>query len=383
MKISILSLVMLAGSWLHAASLNDVSILLPLPAPSEFSTLLAGSSAGVRGPLLPPAFFKHVPALIVENDNGTTYANTLRMVALRLDPCFVEGGVGAPCRRQIRMVWQPVVPAGTMMSTRDAAVHSFYEFDEATWKSLLLALKPLSSGQSSDPLQIHPVMKAEGLRGPFWSQLKEVLLRYCGANNLVRITSMTVLGNEQIWGFEGFDVRDANIVPLTIPRTGQQSQVVAMNKKIPDEFRGGIKPLPSEDPLLFKLLVNSVSAKQTYSENDLQTVMATVFDYQNPRIHTTASLDCVSCHITDSAHRWGRQNFSQWDWRNGFKNRYPNPWYRAEGLITPFRSNQFRAFGYFTNTPVISQRTFNETIEVMAALTQISSSRINRGVRRR
>lgn len=350
-----------------SASLNDYSILLPLPPVSDFSKLIAPDNLGKMGVLIPLTTFDALPKLVIQTDNRSIYKSNLRLIAVRLDPCFNEAVVKS-CQRQIRMVWQPVIFNNDKTITLDAAVHTFYQFDELSWNLVLQDWKNLASGQVSDPLQIHPVIKNETLNGPFYSQLQTLLLKYCGEKNLVRITAMAVRGSEQVWVFEGFDMVTQGALriakPISIPRVDSVSQLAVFNISMENNFFGGLNPVPRQDLNFFKLISNSKKAKQLLPEEDMKSIMSKVLDYENPAMHNTVSLDCVSCHLAQSARRWGEQNFSSWNWDVTFKDHYASPWFRPVKIAESFRSNQFRAFGYFTNQAVISQRVVNETIAV-------------------
>jgi hypothetical protein len=370
MKNILVASLLLASSFVGAASLNDYSILLPLPAESEVFLLLKPGDVGALGPLIPLEAFDRLPQLVPETQNRQTYLSTLRVVGIRLDPCFVEGSPVQACRRQVRLVWQPVLKMGSSMTTRDAAVHTFYEFDDLSWRALLQTWSSLSSGKPADRLQVHPVIQAETLRGFFWQKLKGLLLKNCGANNLVRITAMSIRGNERIWTFAGFDIHQKDIRPILIARVNTESQLVALDIGRPKDFFGAVKPQPREDLEFFSFLRDSALAKNTLTEPTMKTLIAKAFDYENPKVHSTATLDCVSCHMAENAHRWGQRNFPAWNWAADFKGRYPNPWWNPSTEKAPFQPSLFRAFGYFQREPVISQRAFNETIEVAKAFIQ-------------
>ena len=81
-------------------SLNDVSYLLPLPESIQNVQLLNPLSEGFGGPLLNSTYFESLPKLTAELDNATI-RNDLRLVAVRIDPCFPKP---APeiCQKQIR-----------------------------------------------------------------------------------------------------------------------------------------------------------------------------------------------------------------------------------------------------------------------------------------
>ena len=55
--------------------------------------------------------------------------------------------------------------------TQDAAIHLFYDLDEATWADVLARLAALKaiagSSTSGAPLGVHPTMQAQGLTGPY------------------------------------------------------------------------------------------------------------------------------------------------------------------------------------------------------------------------
>src|SRR4051812_12231257 len=95
----------LAWSW----DLNDISILVPLPAVGEESMMLHPTS----NELLPKAVFDKLQVLVI-NANPQDIYDRLMAVAIRIDPCFHEGS--SPCQHQVRMVWQPFVRAGPWMT---------------------------------------------------------------------------------------------------------------------------------------------------------------------------------------------------------------------------------------------------------------------------
>lgn len=352
-------------SW--GASLNDYSILIPLPEITDFEKLIRPDDHGEKGLLIPFNAFDPLPQLVVQTDNRMIYKNNLRLIAMRLDPCFSEV-VAEKCHRQIRLVWQPLIFGNDKTLTLDAAVHTFYEFDEMVWTSFLQEWKSLSSGQLSDPLQAHPVIKNEGFSGPFYLRLQQLLLQYCGEKNLVRITAMAVRGREQVWIFQGFNMVSQGALrlaqPISIPRVDSLSELAVFKVSVQSDFFGGLNPVPDGDSNFFRFVSNSQKAKQNLSEVDMKQIITIAFDYENPKVHNTASLDCVSCHLAQSVRRWGEQNFPLWNWQQDFKDHYASPWFRPIALSKGFQPNQFRAFGYFADQPVISQRVINETLAV-------------------
>jgi hypothetical protein len=181
-------------------SLSDISVLLPLPtAEQEKEQLLAVSTLGKGGVLVPKEAIEQLPPLLFGEDRVKRLAN-VHALAIRIDPCFVDGPPDAPCRQQIRLVWQPVVDAASgagpyKATTVDAAYHSFYDLEPHDFQLLIAELKaivPKDAQQNGRPLEVHPQIAAQGLQGDHWRKLKGVILKYAGQANLSRLTVMTV-----------------------------------------------------------------------------------------------------------------------------------------------------------------------------------------------
>lgn len=126
------------GFQAQAASLNDYSILLPLPHQDQLKLVLGPQSQGSRGVLLPTRLSKGLPALVPGfGDKDEIVAERVRVVAVRLDPCFFEGVGPIKCQAQIRMVWQPLLLDRRVPMTQDAALHTFYNLTDADRKSVV------------------------------------------------------------------------------------------------------------------------------------------------------------------------------------------------------------------------------------------------------
>lgn len=95
--------------------MNDVTIVYPLPHyPHETGHLISPETTGLGGTLLPEKYFQKLPAINQGESRHTTYRN-LRVVAVRIDPCFSFKG---ECLRQVRLVWQPIGKSFYGSSTR-------------------------------------------------------------------------------------------------------------------------------------------------------------------------------------------------------------------------------------------------------------------------
>lgn len=355
-------LVLLTGLSARALSLNDLTILLPLPQKSEFTQMLSPEDGGAQGPLLAKRTYQEVVQLVPEFPNHIIWRDSLRVIGVRIDPCFTEGHGPLECRRQIRLVWQPVIFTSEGTETRDAAIHSFYEFDEATFAQVWKDWQKLSSGSSTDPMQVHPVLKSQGYKGAYWKYLRALLLKYCGEKNLTRMTAMNVMAGEQMWIFAGFDIKNGEPEPIMIPRLRGRSQGVIQSSSQFQSFSGGMRPNPQEDPEFAQLVSDSSTTKKRFSEEQIKALMGKVHEYEHPAKHNPGTLDCASCHLANMSHQWGQLNFKNWDWNNEFKNiAFQSRWNLTNTTLGPVRTNQLRAFGYFAAWPALSQRVINET----------------------
>ena len=365
MKHLILCILLFFAPSAHSLSLNDLSVLLPLPRDlSERSLLLQPKDRGSFGDLIPMAIYKKLPQLLPESANSVPYRNSLRVIAIRIDPCFFEGVGPQACRHQIRLVWQPVVQDSTGVTTRDAAVHSFYEMNEVDFSRLWPQWRTLFSGLAADPLQVQPQLRKEGLHGPTWRALRDLVLKTCGAQNLVRVTTMALFSGEELWIFQGFDVVQGQVQEIKIPRIQETAQALVIGGPSFKAYTGIMAPSPEQDSQLASLVQNSFAFLKTRPEVEVKELMNRLYEYENPLKHNPGTLDCASCHVAQQALSWGQQNYSFWDWKNGFdKFSYKSTWNLEPSIPSVLKTNQLRAFGYFTNQPAISQRVINETAE--------------------
>lgn len=340
---------------------NDISLLLPLPKQGE-EVKMWGPESGDT--LLPGAVFTKLPDIVLDLDRGSVYKKALKVVAIRIDPCFREGN--EPCRRMIRFVWQPLVFEENRFTTLDAGIHTFYELSQGQWESFL---KELPAGAPGAKLGIHPQLAKEGYEGATWQKL-QVILKYCNPVTLVRATAMTVnpLGN--IWFFTGLDVKGTNTQPIQIARVNDSTQGFFANVSDLDspEFRVAMNPAPHDQPSFLRVLRDSVSARRM-PEADLLDATREALRLENPNLTDPGSVDCASCHSARLASAWAARSFPDWDWLNLFEREIFTEGgnaYLPAPKTTP--ANVLRMFGYFKDEPVITRRVEFETLQSLKGL---------------
>lgn len=350
----------LAGAKTHLG-LNDVSILLPLPTEEEDIGWLLTPQQG----LISAKNLSHLVPLI--SDDPVDRIRALKLVAFRIDPCFNESTPLA-CRRQLRLIFQPLSFYQNHIFTLDAAVHAFYDFDESAWSQLLTEwLDTVTDGSTQTPLQIHPVIKAQTLRGPLWQRYREILLKYCSDKNLTRLTQSTVDRFGMNWDFLGFDIAaDGSIAKIQIPRTKVTKQIFFSNGAGSDEFTAEIlPPMTKTDPSWAQFFESSArQPKQVQWE-----AVRRAFEFENPQKFDTANLDCVSCHMAQGVRLWAEVHFNDWVHDSTIvQNRFRSSRNLEQVAKPVFFTNRVRAFGYFMEEPNISSRVINESALTADAL---------------
>jgi hypothetical protein len=357
--------------------MNDATIVYPLPqSETDMSHVLGPQDQGPGGALLPQKYWQRIPPINQGESASRTYRN-LRVVAVRLDPCFRSRG---HCQPQVRFVWQPIdravygsaSPFG--LEAKDAAVHTFYALEPSIFRQFISEYDLLSrvspATGAAAPLQVHPVIRQQGLDGAFSQGLKQLLLKFCGEANLWRVTSMSSLVGGDKWEFSGFNIMNGEPVDIVIPRTGNATkQSFSVSLGSGRDYRDGrISPSPGGEDNLNALLRDSLMLG-TKDSSVLEILGESVARIENPDIHNPDSMDCVSCHSTQAA---GTLLFGRVPWLRSdqqvLKHAYRSVSPLQNMAATRGSPRVFRALGYFEKSPVLSRRVINETAAAVALL---------------
>lgn len=347
----------------------DVSILLPLPKTSqEIDLLLAPQSENSLGPLIAPRIIDELPVLVSREINEHIFKEKLKVIGIRIDPCFQEGAAPKACAQQIRLVWQPIVTKGDQILTVDAAIHTFYELTVEQWSEFVSSYESLlqtTSRSEQTELNIHPTIAYEGLKGNMWLSLKKLVLKNCGEKNISRITVMTLEGSDDQWTFSGFEVTEKSVNSMAIPKVFGNAQTFMAALVDSLDFMGTIMPINFSNLGLW-FIDNSKIAKDKFSEGEFQVWTEDLLRVENPRLHNPGTTDCMSCHLSTNILSWQERNFNSWDWSSikaaqGFTS--------SQNLFNVSVKNSptqhLRAFGYQDEVARFSQRVINETAVVL------------------
>ncbi len=344
--------------------LNDVSWLVPLS-----SSMLSLESTGARGALLPRALYDALPVLL-PNTTSEALHGDFRIVGIRVDPCFPTDAHNTGCLKQLRLVAQPVVFT-PLATTHDAALHLFYDLSEADWADVRATLRDLKAlaGRSTQgaPLDVHPVLRAQGLGGAYGAKLHALVTRLCGAQNLSRVAFMRLVQEDVAWRFGALDVVNGVLVADVIPRLNALTEQ-GVQEFGNTTFRSGeLQPEAAGDQLPVLL---SESELRLTDDRTLQRAVTSALRLENPGRSSPETADCGSCHVATRA------------LTNAKRQRQLDVSTHADAFVGASRFNlnrvdavgddprALRAFGYFGDKSALSQRTINESAEVAEALSR-------------
>lgn len=367
----------------HALNLsqNDMSVLMPLPKTLTEGGLLAPIDQGQYGELLPKALFDQLPPLLVRQP-GSLF-DSLRVVALRFDPCFPAMPPVNACTPQVRLVWQPLMEEVEnnvkFVSTIDVAVHTFYDLPSIEFTALIWRLEQLkaSSGRriEDEALTVNPTLRSFGLRSQYAKTLFATVMSSIGAKRMSRITFMQVdrlpdYSTGETWSFGGLDLSAGEPNgSIQIPRVGGTLHSFKGRTSNALYFDGETKPAPT-GPDTIGILITDSKVLAPKDELEIKSAAAAALRIENPKLHSAHTIDCVSCHLAFSARTWAIRHYPWMNLRSGaaFGDVYWSRRNLENTSQTLGNSNVLRGFGYIGNKPAVSQRVVNETAEAITKL---------------
>jgi hypothetical protein len=379
-----------------AVQLNDVSLLFPLPTTDDALAhdTLHASDVGAHGALLPEALYDAVGHVAGSSGNppiggvGDAAYGDLRVVAVRLDPCFAALAPdphGVDCKAQLRVVLQQVRNEGGVggsVAAFDSALHVFYRLTRAELLDVTRQIVALRQANTEGfvavdlgPLAPHPLMVAQGLHGAFASGVRALVLAHAGADNLTRITELSASSPGFAWSFKGFDVTSAVppvVVPMGIPTipgltaTFEQTFFSGFGADLEGQFN----PATSDADNFTSLA--SVTTSQGLSEADRLHAFDALVHVEHPARHSPDTIDCASCHLaTPVSFKVMQPKFAlaESSRPDAFvpDARFVNVAH-THATYDVTASFNVHAFSYVDTSPGINQRTINETAAIVAYL---------------
>lgn len=360
-------------SFSYSVGLNDVSYLLPLPKLSELDLSPAPNTIGEKGELLSYYKLTHIQPLLETSTNRELYP-ILKMVGVRIDPCFHEGLGPVQCLKQIRIVWQPVIRVKNGTSTSDVALHIFYKLTDSEFSQLTKRIKKLSTDFPFLPsqLSVNPILQKEGYNSLYAQELFSIIKQFCGSTNISRTTFMALNIGGNVWTFGGYDFTPNGLKVMVVPRVESANQFFSNSAmQNPTKFQGGMAPEPKGESI--HLLVKDSSRLSKLTEQQIKDGIKAAHRFENPLKHNAGTVDCMSCHLAQAARINTLSRVTQFDLSKvGLNEIYKSPFDLKNASPLQNQTNILRAFGYFNDKPIVSQRTINESAEVARMMNMIN-----------
>lgn len=232
---------------------------------------------------------------------------------------------------------------------------------------------------------MNPTIKAEGFNGPYYQELKKIIMDHIGP--AFKVTFRSSRRSDGLSGFAGWELP----INLNQPSTNQFALIPEYQAGQNEPFKnwqtylpftylqvknqlysmintvGGIPPFTTKN---FQPLIEDIDNASSISEREILEMIGRVYMVENPRIIPgVVQTECLSCHFAQQVRIVTskiRPNlpFEKFAERLVFKSLQ----YNLQNL-NPAQSNNFTiALGYAENTPLWSQRVINETADTLETL---------------
>jgi hypothetical protein len=352
----------------------DVTILYPLPAAGELGALLRPGDPGLGGALLTADVFDQgqVPELDWREPlpDDAARLTALRVVAIRVDPCpgtVVPPPAGAACAPELRLVFQSLKVNGTETSARDGAIHTFHAMSRTDFDAFVRALRDIRGERESDPpvpLDVHPLLGEQGPDGAYARRIRTLVLAHAGVSNLIRVTHFRRVSEPASsfpsvasWQFALREISAGAWQDRMIPTTAVTRQgVVTIVGGVWDAMVTPAVTTP-DDPTH---VLHASSDQRTQAFSALVRVL-------NPRVHSSQSIDCVSCHIAPDIALFVGGSLKVEDDPQHFQSSYSLDAIAKNGSEAAGFQN-LHMVSYSNRTLSLSSRTVNETAGVLEML---------------
>lgn len=338
--------------------LNDVSLLIPLPADPARPTLL-GVVDGERSLIAEDL----VASLVFANDiapkNGLPVRyRDFHVVAVRFDPCTraIEGACPDDADGRLRLVLQPMYTQRGATFAHDIALHALYPIPATELADVIDELRALAA-IAPVPVEAPLAVRTSVADPAYAARLRSLVRRYAVADQLAELT---VIGQQAgaaafAWRFGGVVRGERGFVARTIPNLGEhtaQHVLVAGGDTV-------YHVTPSVDlPAGFGLaLVGATFAAA--SAEDQRVALGALAELEHPLRHDADDTQCAGCHLaTFLASR--RAQVAGIELAT-LPNRYASRLDLRVDTIASTDPRVVRAFGWAGDKPAISQRVANDT----------------------
>lgn len=347
--------------------MNDVSILVPLPARLEAPTLAAMTGIAPGGELVPRDLFQR---LVVAPGDVMQAFERFHVVAVRFDLC--DRLTPEPCAAgldgRLRVVLQALeqnVAGG--VGARDVALHAFYPIPAQELGPVvddLRALAALQNAPLTAPLGVSPALASAGPeRGPYAMRLRTLIARYATSTGLTQLTlfSQHAVLQSLNWAFRGVKRQGNQFQDLLIPdlRVTEQRTLLAGESSYDTQ--------PAADVPAGLAVALAGGAFSAAPQSARLQALGALAEVSNPTRRTAETVQCAACHVATllTARRSSVAGVDP----AAVPGRYTST-YNLTNTSTTAVTNErsLRAFGWIFAQPAISQRVINETAQVLGEI---------------
>ncbi len=339
--------------------MNDVTMLLPLPATTSTPTLLAMADGG---DLVPRSLFTRVVS--TPGDVLDPY-EAFHVVAVRFDLCdrTQAGPCPAGADGRVRLVFQPMLPGMGRTQAADVALHAFFPIPAADLASVIGELRELAAIGGTDPAS--PLAVSTAITRPAYvTQLRALVLRYASATKLTRLTlfAQKAISASLNWAFRGVELRGTVYVDMMIPSIDVAQQVAILVGAVPSYE---VTPV-ADSPLGMTLALDGRLFTAAAAGPQRQAVGA-LAEALNPTLQGADTEQCVGCHVSTFllAHRAQIAGIDAATLPELFTSTYDLSIARG---MSATNDRSLRALGWLLDKPAISQRVANDTAQVLTEI---------------
>lgn len=350
----------------RALGMNDVSILVPLPA--DRATPVIAKLDHAAPSMLPVNL---VVSLAIASEigpkggRGDVAYDDFHVVAIRFDPC-ARDHLG-PCTSgedgRLRLILQPLYLLSDKVAGHDIALHAFYRIPQAELPAVVDELRELAAIQNAPldaPLQQSPALVADP-DGAYADALRSLVGRYARTDNLVQLTTIgqDELSNAFAWIFAGFVKQGDAWQPIQIPAlTNATRQHVRVG--------GGDTVYESEPAADFPFGLGTAANGTLWaqaSDEERRIAVEALAEIENPTRHDANDSQCMACHISTylSVKRSQQLGIDPATRAREFS----TTWNTKVDSFADKDARSVRAFGYADDLPAISRRVANDTAYVL------------------
>jgi hypothetical protein len=356
--------------------LNDVTILLPVPKLGDENLLIKPTDLTRDGQLLFPAekLFVGFELDIGSRRPQAQQTADFRVIGIRIDHYLRQ--------LYINLVWQKPVNGGIYTQ---ASIHSGHTIlDLPIFLSKIEELNHRlrrATVRGRLPLQINPTIAAEGFSGPYYQELKKIIMGHISP--AFRVTFRSSRHSDGANGFAGWELP----INMNQPSVNQFAAIPEC-QPIQEPFRnwetyipftyleiknrlfsnvvtvGGLPPYTTKN---FQPLIEDGSRAVTLPERELLEMIGRVYMVENPRIMPgIVQTECMSCHFAQPVRNVTIKLRPTLPY-DRFAERmiFTSAQYNLQNLSPVPRSNFTMAMGYVENTALWNQRVINETADTL------------------